>query len=64
MSENTWFSILGTVPMGWRSTWPGLHLTHPWALTRLLGPVTSLGSSLNARHSPWASGQQDKVPGP
>ena len=30
---------------------------HPWALSRLLGPVTSLGSSLNDRHSPWASGQ-------
>ena len=30
---------------------------HPWALSRILGPVTSLGSSLNDRHSPWASGQ-------
>ena len=37
---------------------------HPWALSWLLGPVTSLGSSLNARHSPWASGQLGKAPGP
>ena len=25
---------------------------HPWALSRLLGPVTSLGGSLNDRQSP------------
>ena len=37
---------------------------HPWALSRLLGPVTSLGSSLNDRHSPWASGQLGKAPRP
>ena len=37
---------------------------HPWALSRFLGPVTSLGSSLNDRHSPWASGQLGKAPGP
>ena len=35
-----------------------------WALSRLLGPVTSLGSSLNNRHSPWASGQLGKAPRP
>ena len=34
---------------------------HLWALSRLLGPVTSLGSSLNDRHSPWASGQLGKA---
>ena len=37
---------------------------HPWVLSRLLGPVTSLKSSLNDRHSPWASGQLGKAPGP
>ena len=37
---------------------------HPWALSRFLGPVTSLGSSLNDRHSPWASGQLGKAPRP
>ena len=37
---------------------------HPWALSRLLSPVTSLGSSLNDRHSPWASGQLHKALGP
>ena len=37
---------------------------HPWALSRLLGPATSLGSSLNDRHSPWASGQLGKAPRP
>ena len=36
---------------------------HPWALSRLLGPVTSLGSSLNDRHSPWASVQLGKASG-
>ena len=62
MSENTWFSILGTVPMGWRSTWPGLHLGTSLGTDK--APVTSLGSSLNARHFPWESGQQGKAPGP
>ena len=33
---------------------------HPWVLSRLLGPVTSLGSSLNDRHS----GQLGKAPRP
>ena len=37
---------------------------HPWALSMLLGPVTSLGSSLNDRHSPWASRQLGKAPRP
>ena len=36
---------------------------HPWALSSLLGPATSLESSLNDRHSPWASRQLDKAPG-
>ena len=65
MSENTcvfpsWAQFL------WAGGAHGLGFTwaHPWALTRLLGPVTSLGSSLNARHSPWPSGQQGKAPGP
>ena len=31
---------------------------------RSVSPVTSLGSSLNARHSPWTSGQLGKAPGP
>ena len=35
--------------------------THPWALSRLLGPVTFLESSLNDRHSPWASWQLGKA---
>ena len=30
----------------------------------LLGLVTSLGSSLDARHPPWTSGQLGKAPGP
>ena len=47
------------VNMAMCSSW-----AHPWALSRLLGPVTSLGSSLNNRHSPWASGQLGKAPGP
>ena len=37
---------------------------HPWALSKLLGPVTSLGSSLNDRHSPWVSWQLGKAPRP
>ena len=37
---------------------------HPWALSRLLGPVTSLGSSLDDRHSNWASRQLGKAPEP
>ena len=37
---------------------------HPWELSRLLGPDSSLGSSLNDRHSPWASGQLGKAPRP
>ena len=37
---------------------------HLWALSRLLGPVTSLGSSLNNRHSPRASCQLGKAPRP
>ena len=42
----------------------GFTWAHSWALSRLLGPVTSLGSSLNNGHSPWASGQLGKAPGP
>ena len=42
----------------------GFTWAHPWTLSRLLGTVTSLGSSLNDRHSPWVSGQQGKAPGP
>ena len=37
---------------------------NPWALSRLLGPVTSLGNSLNNRYSPWVSGQLGKAPRP
>ena len=37
---------------------------HLLALSSLLGPVTSLGSSLNDGHSPWASGQLGKAPRP
>ena len=59
------FSVLGTFPMGWNSSfswaWPELIPGH-WE--GLLGLVTSLGSSLNARHSPWAFGQLGKAPGP
>ena len=47
------------VNMAMCSSW-----AHHWALSRLLGPVTSLGSSLNDRHSPWASGQLGKASGP
>ena len=38
----------------------GFTWAHPWALTRVLGPVTSLGSSLDDRHLSlgfWAAGQ-------
>ena len=45
--------------MAWAS--PG-HIPGHWQ--GLLGPVTSLGSSLNARHSPWTSGQLGKAPEP
>ena len=45
--------------MAWAS--PG-HIPGHWE--GLLGLVTSLGSSLNARHSPWTSGQLGKAPGP
>ena len=59
------FSILGTVPKGWRCTWPWASPGHiPGHWEGLLGPVTSLGSYLDAGHSPWTSGQQGKVPGP
>ena len=51
--------------MGWNSifswAWPELIPGH-WE--GLLGLVTSLGSSLDARHSPWAFGQLGKAPGP
>ena len=64
-SENMCFSVLGTFPMGWNSSfswaWPELIPGH-WE--GLLGLVTSLGSSLDARHSPWAFGQLGKAPGP
>ena len=42
----------------------GFTWTYPWALSRLLGPVTSRGSSLNDRHSTLASGHQGKAPRP
>ena len=64
-SENMCFSVLGTFPMGWNSSfswaWPELIPGH-WE--GFLGLVTSLGSSLDARHSPWAFGQLGKAPGP
>ena len=51
--------------MGWNSSfswaWPELIPGH-WE--GLLGLVTSLGSSLDARHSPWAFEQLGKAPGP
>ena len=40
------------------------YWAHLWVLSRLLGPVTSLGSSLNDRYSPWTSGQLGKAAGP
>ena len=65
VSGNMWFSILGTVPKGWRCTWPWTSPGHiPGHWEGLLDPVTSLGSSLDARHSPWTSRQQGKAPGP
>ena len=58
------FSVLGTVPMGWNSSfswaWPE-HIPGHWE--GLLGLVTSLGSSLDARHFLWTFGKLGKAPG-